>query len=600
MTTLSVSEDTDQAFLREQSRRVLRRVDHLRLLNARHVESRNMIRAILNGGEAAVRAILGPRAQEKYLPMANYIDSGLSRLAQRLGRRPDVKVVSRRDRDFKAERQRARKLQAIVRGYDDNAELELDLPQVARWLPGYGFVVWVIRTMRDQDGHPYPYAELRDPYDCYPGMWGPKQQPKELAIARRVDQEWLKEQYPQYGFDLQFSEGREYFGGLTVASGPGWESQNGSAVVVEYYDSVGTWTLTVDTGTLLEFAPNALRSGPRFVVAKRYSFDQLVGQYEGGYGLMKMIAVVNQLALVATQDGTLAETNVIGDIISGPYKFGRHQVNELAPGSKVERPGQQIAFGAFQEASRLEEQLRVAVNYPKTEDSAPPAGGWVTGQGLRRLDISPENNVAEYQLSIRYALQKLDWKRLEHDEVYFGERRKPLLMNDGGEAVVEHYTPSRDIGGQRRTNRIYGVMATWDDSAKIVGGLQLRADQILDRKTFRENLYGMEDHELVEERIDQERAVDSLFAVLQQRAAEGDPEAEMALAQIALRPKERDEVISKFFTTEEPQLSPEEEAMIAASLGGGSPGEPQSVATVLSRLEAAGGASGGAQTVGRL
>ena len=51
-------------------------------------------------------------------------------------------------------------------------QLELQLPQVARWLPGYGFVVWVITSKQDANGNMYPCAELRNPYDCFPGYYG--------------------------------------------------------------------------------------------------------------------------------------------------------------------------------------------------------------------------------------------------------------------------------------------------------------------------------------------------------------------------------------------------------------------------------------------
>ena len=30
---------------------------------------------------------------------------------------------------------------------------------------------------------PYPCAELRDPYNCFPGYFGADQQPKEMAIS---------------------------------------------------------------------------------------------------------------------------------------------------------------------------------------------------------------------------------------------------------------------------------------------------------------------------------------------------------------------------------------------------------------------------------
>ena len=39
-------------------------------------------------------------------------------------------------------------------------------------------------------------AELRDPYNCFPGYFGADQQPKEMAIVRRVPKAALSKAYP--------------------------------------------------------------------------------------------------------------------------------------------------------------------------------------------------------------------------------------------------------------------------------------------------------------------------------------------------------------------------------------------------------------------
>ena len=44
------------------------------------------------------------------------------------------------------------KLERIVTSYDQFQKLDLQLPQVARWLPGYGFAVWVITSKTDPTG----------------------------------------------------------------------------------------------------------------------------------------------------------------------------------------------------------------------------------------------------------------------------------------------------------------------------------------------------------------------------------------------------------------------------------------------------------------
>ena len=76
-----------------------------------------------------------------------------------------TKIVKELQRD-------AEKLERIVHSYDEAQKLDLQLPQVGRWLPGYGFAVWVLKEKRDANGVPYPYAEIKDPYICYPGYFG--------------------------------------------------------------------------------------------------------------------------------------------------------------------------------------------------------------------------------------------------------------------------------------------------------------------------------------------------------------------------------------------------------------------------------------------
>ena len=123
------------------------RIDNLRRINEVTHADRLRIRKIMDGGAGAIEALLGDNVHLKNddLPAANMMDSGLTRLAQRLGQAPDVKVDPRVDRDSKRERTRVAKRQRIVAGYDYHSKLEMQLPQAGRSLPGYGFAV---RTLR--------------------------------------------------------------------------------------------------------------------------------------------------------------------------------------------------------------------------------------------------------------------------------------------------------------------------------------------------------------------------------------------------------------------------------------------------------------------
>jgi hypothetical protein len=82
----------------------------------------------------------------------------------------------------------------------------------------------------------------------------------------------------------------------------------------------------------------------------------------------------------------------------------------------------------------------------------------------------------------------------------------------------------------------------------------------------------------------------------------------LALVEINKTPGRIDEIMDKLFTSEDPQMSPEEMAMMqaggmpggppgAGGPGGGAPGPPPAVQTILSQMEAPGG---GIQSVGQM
>ena len=142
--------------------------------------------------------------------------------------------------------------------------------------------------------------------------------------------------------------------------------------------------------------------------------------------------------------------------------------------------------------------------------------------------------------------------------------------------------------------------------------LQLSADlqaRIVDRRTMQENLGGLDNVSLINERIDQDMAKEMLLQSLGARASQGDPAADMALVEIMDRPGGAVTTLKKLFTPQEPEMSPEEAAMAQMGGMGGSPGmggppgggvetgPPPAVQTILSQMEAEGG---GAMSVGQM
>jgi hypothetical protein len=553
----------------------------------------------MNGGEAGVQALLGKSINVEYheLPAPNLFLTALERFAQKLGRSPDLKVDIVNQKDSERAKKKSEKLERIVMAYDKNQKLHMQLPQVGRWLPGYGFVVWVVKHKRDKDGNAYPYAELRDPFSCYPGYFGNDQQPKELAIITRVPHNVLADQYPEakpyiYAYENNDGFQNPYSAIIDGSDKSGsWANSTGHGkVVVEYINEDGTYVYLPENKKTIDFMPNPLSSGPCFVIAKRYSFDQMQSQFQHITGLMANMAKINILGTIAMEDAVFTETNIIGEIESGKYRKGRFAVNYLTPGSQVSKPVNNLPYQLFQQVDRLERHLRLGAAYPVSDDGQSP-NAFVTGRGLEELGQSASLHVREYQSILADALEELDAKRLEYDEVVFGDTRKPIAGYHKGTAYRENYTPSADIKEFYTTRRVYGVMAGFDEPQKIITGLQLKQRGIIDTQTLQENMDGLDNITKIQQRISAEKAETVLFESLMAQAAQGDPKATMAAIEIRKNPQNMTKIMDKFYTPEEPAMTEEEMLLAQQAQAQGLPAGPVAepdIASVLAGLAGGG------------
>lgn len=591
------------------------RIDSLRNQYSQH--DRRRIRAVMNGGAQGVQAVLdwgleGPEQDLRDLgvdlPTANYMHSGLERFAQKVGRAPTLKTDMIPTRDTNSARKRAEKRARIVQGWDDLGRMELQYPQIGRWTAGYGFSVQVI-TERNFGGEMYPVAELRDPFDCYPGFFGPDQQPTEMAVIRRMPYAKLKAIHPTLSSKIH----RRGRGGAVILDASSWESglspSSADVEVCEYFTPEGTYVVSLDTEDVISFVPNPLKSGPAFVLTKRFSFDQLQGQYFHVFGIMAMMAKLNLLAMIGAEDSTFRETNVHGEMTSAEYEKGRDAINFFEAGSRVEKPTGEIINQTLQAINVLEREFRIVGAYDVQQDGISP-NSFATGAGIEKLAGSADLNVREYQTAIKHSSELCDRKRLEWEEAMHPHRKKRVYWYEGSSEFEESYVPSEDIAGDYRTRRVFGAMATFDETSKILAGLQLVGARAMDMRTFQENIDGLDNLSLVNERIIQDQARDALLSSLGARSQQQDPSADMALVEILDTPGSHIEVLKKFFTPQEPQMSPEEMAMAqAAQMGMGGVGGPQgpptgegvggptSVQTILAQLEQGGS---GAQTVSQI
>jgi hypothetical protein len=541
--------------------------------------TRGRIRAIMNGGPDGIMALLGDQLtgfQDFQIPVPNLMMSGLEHLSQKIGRIPNLKVDVPNNKDSDRARAKADKIARIVTSYDDTQKLDLQMPQVGRWLPGYGFAVWVIREKKGPDGTPYPCAELRDPYNCFPGYFGADQQPKEMAIVRRVPKEALARTYPKFAEKIMDKDGyatntlgigNAYASAYTDSYNGSWANSNGEGdLLAEYYNEEGTYIFHMTSATILDFIPNPLDSGPSFVVAKKFAFDRLQGQYDQIIGLMASMAKINVMSIIAMEDAVFTETNISGEIESGQYRKGRFAVNYLAPGTQVSKPASNVPYQIFQQIDRIERQLRVGGSYPVSDDSQSPLS-FATGRGLEELGASMSLMIREYHTVMADAIEMIDAKRLEWDQKMYGGESKDLSGYYNNQFFSEKYEPSKDIQGAYKTRRVYGAMAGYDEPQKIVTGLQLLQAGIIDTQTLQENLDGLDNLATVNSRITKEKADKILFDTLLAQAQQGDPKATMAVVQIRKNPDDMQNILDKFFTAEEPEIpNAEQELLGGASL----------------------------------
>jgi len=552
-------------------------ITQLHFDNQSAYSTRGRIRAIMNGGPDGILALLGDQLQgfeDFQIPVPNLMMSGLEHLSQKIGRIPNLKVDIPNGKDSERAKQKAEKIARIVTAYDDTQKLEMQMPQVGRWLPGYGFAVWVIREKKGPDGTPYPCAELRDPYNCFPGYFGADQQPKEMAIVRRVPKESLARVYPKFAEKIMAKDayatntlgiGNAYASAYTDSYNGSWANSNGEGdLVAEYYNEEGTYIFHMTSATILDFIPNPLDSGPAFVIAKKFAFDRMQGQYDQIIGLMASMAKINVMSIIAMEDAVFTETNISGEIESGQYRKGRFAVNYLAPGTQVSKPASNVPYQIFQQIDRIERQLRVGGSYPVSDDSQSPLS-FATGRGLEELGASMSLMIREYHTVMADAIEMIDSKRLEWDQKMYGGKSKELSGYYQNTFFNETYDPNKDINGAYKTRRVYGAMAGYDEPQKIVTGLQLLQAGIIDTQTLQENLDGLDNLVRVNERITKEKAEKVLFDSLLAQAQQGDPKATMAVIQIRKQPDDMQSILDKFYTAEQPEIPQAEQDLLGGA-----------------------------------
>ena len=168
----------------------------------------------------------------------------------------------------------------------------------------------------------------------------------------------------------------------------------------------------------------------------------------------------------------------------------------------------------------------------------------------------------------------------------FASTRKPIAGMHKGTAYKESYTPSSDISEDYETRRVYGVMAGFDEPQKIITGLQLTQQGIIDTQTLQEKMNGIDNITKIQKHIAAERAEPVVFVSLMAQAPQGTPTALMAAIDIRMNPQKMSDILDKYYTPEGEEVSEEEEQLMAApqQAAAGPQGPPPALAQVLQQV----------------
>ena len=612
--------------------RVLERISELRSAGATEAAERRRIQAIMDGGVAGIQAVMawdqGRQGNQtdiarKYgydLAAVNLMASGVERLSQRVGDMPYLRAAEAHSREL---REQFSKRRAIVFDWDQYQQIESLYPQIARWLPGYTHVLLVIKqsyySYVADDEVPYPMVELRDSFDVYPGYG---LEPDDVVVFRTVPLRTLKHQYPDVDWaaaeiDLkQKMQGR--ITGIPVigshsGTGSTWEGEKTGVEVAEYHCADGRVLCVPELKLPLAFAPNPIYPEPGFVVMRRYSFNRNVSAYHHVIGLVAMMAKLNILGLIASEDSVFRETNVVGEIESGHYRFGRGVINKFSPGTTIERPTGDQAQSLWAQIDRLERQLRIGAAYDVSSDGISP-NSFATQAGIQELQSGTERNVAEYQKVIRLGTERLDTRRLMWAERVW-PRRKTRIYNYTT-ADTKTYRPDRDIKGDYRTRRRHAIGGLWGSTTNVVTALQLLQTGVLDIESIQDSVPGITDGEAILARNRARKAEEMLLGRLSQMPP-GQPimmgDVEAAFIEIMRDPDDQDEILIKYLTAPEqpepqpgmmgpPGGPPPDVWSMMEQMGGGGPPAipPEAAQTTMSRIMSNNTADAGVQLAGQL
>jgi len=394
-------------------------------------------------------------------------------------------------------RTRADKRTLIANHYVSQSKLQRQMYPGTDQYVTYGFLPF--RVEPDWDGR-RPHITVEDPMGSYPefNRWG-----ECTAFARRMLKpvSELCALFPEYADKLR---PKGWQGGS-----PAQAPADTMLEIVRWVDAEREILFVPERSNLiLRSAPNPLGKCP-VVVAVKPSFD---GDHRGQFDDVLWVQIARAkfalLQLEAAQKAVEAPLVVPQDVET--IALGGDSVIRTREPQGVRRAGIEMPSSAFAEAQTLEQEMRVGARYPEGRSGNIDAS-IVTGRGVQALMGGFDTQIKTAQDILSDTLSEVIGLCFELDVLLFGEDRKTITANTGGNPVTITYVPGRDIGTETGCEVTYGLMAGLDPNRALIWSLQALGADLVSKSFVRRNLPNAMNVKAEEDQIDVERLREAGF-----------------------------------------------------------------------------------------
>jgi len=269
---------------------------------------------------------------------------------------------------------------------------------------------------------------------------------------------------------------------------------------------------------------------------------------------------------------------------------------------KVRRIGIDLPQAALLEPQLQEMELQKGLNRQASASNFDAS--IVTGRGVEALNGVFSSRIKTAQDEIGATIQRALGMCFQMDEILWPNVKKSISGTLSGAPFSETYTPSKDIRGDYTVTVTYGFTAGMDPNRALVWLLQLRGDRAISRETLQRSLPMEFDIDGEQRNLDLEQLDEALLQGIMALAANLPMMAQQPGMDITrmlqllvdvtnAREKGkplRDAVAKALQPPEQPQMSPEEQALEQLMGGAAGSGSPEEAAAAEA---AAGGGMGG-------